>query len=212
MELVHAARNGDRQAFGRLVDLYQRSVYSLAYRMLGNATDAEDAAQEAFLRAFRSLGGYDASRAFSTWILSIAAHYCIDRIRRRRMTEVSLDAVAPLRWNPPAQADPEARVDRAADAERVRAGLAALPEDYRAVVILRYWHDMGYGEIAAILGESESAIKSRLHRARRRLAEFLPAGEGQADSRAEGSRAEPADGARRAPEGRSPCSATAPAN
>lgn len=211
MELVHAARNGDRQAFGRLVDLYQRPVFSLAYRMLGNAADAEDAAQEAFLRAFRSLGGYDASRAFSTWILSIAAHYCIDRIRRRRMTEVSLDAVAPPRWQASPLADPETRADRAAEAERVRAGLAALPEEYRVVVILRYWHDMGYCEIAAILGESESAVKSRLHRARRRLAEYLPARDVSGDGRA-GEGQALGSGTKRAPEERNPCSATAPAN
>jgi RNA polymerase sigma-70 factor (ECF subfamily) len=78
------ALNGDAQAFTDLVEAYQKPVYNLCYRMLGNSQDAEDAAQETFLRAYKSMRRYDRSRPFSTWLLSIAAHYCIDQIRRRR--------------------------------------------------------------------------------------------------------------------------------
>ena len=180
--LIRSARSGDREAFGRLVQLYQRPVFSLAYRMLGSAPDAEDAAQESFLRAYRALGGYDSGRAFSTWLLSIAAHHCIDRIRRKRMHELSLDAVPQDCWRSASDAGPEASVERRAEAERVGRCLAALPEDYRLVVVLRYWHDMGYADIARILGESESAVKSRLHRARLRLAELLPAADGRGEA------------------------------
>ena len=73
---------GDDLAFTRLVEKYQRPVYNLCYRMLGNAGDAEDAAQEAFLRAYKSLNRYDQKRPFATWLLSIASHYCIDQPRQ----------------------------------------------------------------------------------------------------------------------------------
>ena len=85
------AQQGNSQAFGFLVEKYQRPVYNLCYRMLSNAEDAEDAAQESFFRAYKALKRYDRSRAFSTWLLSIAAHYCIDQIRRRRFQVVSVE-------------------------------------------------------------------------------------------------------------------------
>lgn len=172
---VAAARGGDRRAFAALVERYQRPVYNLSLRMLGRAEDAEDAAQEVFLRVYRALPAYDAGRPFSTWLLSIAAHHCIDRIRRRRMHEVSLDALPPWRQLAAQVVDPEDHAVADDHAGRVRALLQLLPEDYRLVVVLRYWHDFGYSEIAALTGESESAIKSRLHRARRQLAEHLAA-------------------------------------
>ena len=88
---IAAARQGDRSAFGRLVEAFQGPVYNLTYRMLGDPEEAEDAAQETFLRAYRKIDTYDPSRKFSTWLLSIASHYCIDRLRRRRLTWLSLE-------------------------------------------------------------------------------------------------------------------------
>ncbi len=88
---LNLAQKGDPQAFSQLVETYQRPVYNLCYRMLGTAEDAEDASQETFLRAYKSMKRYDNSRPFSTWLLSIAAHYCIDQIRKRRMTIVSIE-------------------------------------------------------------------------------------------------------------------------
>lgn len=172
-EVIHAARDGDHSAFAVLVETYQRPVFSLAYRMLGDAPAAEDAAQEAFLRAYRSLGAYDPGRSFSTWILSITAHHCIDTLRKKRMKEVSLDGLPPWRQLAADTIDPERNAQRADQAAGVRRLLEALPSDYRLVVALRYWHDLGYSEIAEITGESQSAIKSRLHRARRRMAELI---------------------------------------
>jgi RNA polymerase sigma-70 factor (ECF subfamily) len=172
---VEAACAGDRTAFARLVELFQRPVFSLCYRMLGNPSDAEDAAQEAFLKAYRALAAYDPGRPFSTWLLAIAAHDCIDRIRRRRLQEVSLDAMPRWRWKPAEVDDPEDVVVESDEAAHMARLLAQLPEDYRLVVVLRYWHDLGYAEIAEILGDTESAVKSRLHRARRQLAVALAA-------------------------------------
>lgn len=176
-DLVQATRAGDRRAFETLVVRYERPVYNLALRMLGRSADAEDAAQESFIKAYRALTAYDASRAFSTWLLSITAHHCIDRIRRRRLHEVSLDAMPPWRQPMARTVDPEDEAVYQDHASSVKALLQRLPEDYRLVVVLRYWHDFGYAEIAELTGESESAIKSRLHRARRLLAEYLADGE-----------------------------------
>jgi RNA polymerase sigma-70 factor (ECF subfamily) len=170
---VTRARAGDQEAFAALVERYSRPVYSLCLRMLGSATDAEDAAQESFVRAFQALHRYDQSRPFATWLLSIASHHCIDRLRRRRLAEVSLDSLPPWRWLPGVTIDPEEAAGRAIESDRIGRLLLGLPDDYRLVVVLRYWHDLGYAEIAEILGESEAAVKSRLHRARRLLAAGL---------------------------------------
>lgn len=172
-EIINAARDGDHAAFAVLVETYQRPVFNLAYRMLGDPSAAEDASQEAFLRCYRSLAGYDPARPFSTWILSITAHHCIDTLRRKRMKEVSMDDLPPWRQPAAESADPLQNVQRAQQAATIRRLLEALPGDYRLVVVLRYWHDLGYAEIAEITGESQSAIKSRLHRARRRMAELI---------------------------------------
>lgn len=174
---IAEARRGDRRAFGRLVEVYQRPVYNLAYRMVG-AAEAEDAAQEAFLRAFKALGAYDVERKFSTWLLSITAHHCIDRLRRRRHDALSLDALPPWRQPAARMESPESVAARALEADRIQLLLELLPEDYRLVIVLRYWHDLGYAEIAELTAESVPAIKSRLHRARRQLAEALEAAPG----------------------------------
>ena len=82
------ARRGDDEAFSRLVEAYQRPVFSVCYRMLGDAAEAEDAAQETFIRAYTCIDSYDPSRKFSSWLLAIASHYCIDLLRRRLRTGV----------------------------------------------------------------------------------------------------------------------------
>jgi RNA polymerase sigma-70 factor (ECF subfamily) len=170
---VDAARAGDEGAFGRLVEQYQRPVYTLCLRMLGTPTEAEDAAQETFLKAYRALDRYDRQRPFATWLLAIASHHCIDRLRRRHIAEISLDDLPPWRWLHANTPDPEEAALRAMEDDEVAALLTRLTDDYRLVLILRYWYDLGYAEIATLLGETESAVKSRLHRARRTLAEGM---------------------------------------
>lgn len=168
---IQQARSGDEDAFGELLRTHQNAVYNLAYRMLSNRTEAEDAAQETFLRAYANLDRYDPERPFRTWLLSITSNYCIDRLRRRRLTWLSLDE--PL---PPSEAlhsteeEPEDAVilnERNALIQRL---LNDLPPDYRAAVVLHYWYDYSYMEIADILKTTESAVKSRLFRARQALA------------------------------------------
>lgn len=169
------AQAGDHRAFAKLVDAYKGPVYNLTYRMLGNPADAEDAAQETFLRAYANLKSYDPSRKFSSWLLAIASNYCIDQLRRRRIQWVSVEDLPPwesLRARTP---DPEEAAVRRVDNERIAALLERLPPDYRLVVVLRYWYDHSYEEIAEITNTTVSAVKSRLHRARRTLAALLDA-------------------------------------
>jgi len=173
-ELVARFMTGDQDAFAELVDAYQRSVYNLTYRMLGEAGEAEDAAQEAFLRAYQHIDRYDSSRPFKTWLLSIASNYCIDRLRKRRLTWLSIDE--PLPPHPALSSSEDEPEDAAMIDERqvaVQAMLAELAPEYRAAVILRYWYDMSYQEIAELLDTTESAIKSRLFRARQALSDQL---------------------------------------
>lgn len=170
---LEEARRGDKEAFGRLVEAYQIPVYNLAYRMLSNRGEAEEAAQEVFIRAYTKLDTYDPSRKFSTWILSITSNYCIDLIRKRRALLLSIDH--PLPPHPALMSDradgPEAQAVAGETEALVQTLLDELPDDYRQTVVLRYWYDLSYQEIAEIMDTTVSAIKSRLFRARRQMAE-----------------------------------------
>lgn len=167
---LYGALRGDSQAFTCLVETYQRPVYNLCYRMLGNAEDAEDAAQETFLRAYKSMRRYDSNRPFSTWLLSIAAHYCIDQLRRRRFLIVSVEDL-PVPDLPDPAPGLETHLGRKEEQHRIVALLDALEPTDRAAVVMYYWYDFSYDEIAHALSLTISAVKSRLHRARRSMAE-----------------------------------------
>ena len=173
---VKGAMRGDQAAFARLVDQYKGPVYNLAFRMLGNPEDAEDAAQETFLRAYSQLRSYDPDRKFSSWLLSIAAHHCIDQLRRRRFSWVPIDVVDSLDWLWSDTAQPEQSAIDGEDRDEVRRLLHMLPAKYRLVLVLRYWHDMSYQEIASITKMTEAAVKTRLHRAREMLSEHVAGG------------------------------------
>ncbi|MEN6478502.1 MAG: sigma-70 family RNA polymerase sigma factor [Anaerolineales bacterium] len=177
LDWVEQARRGDEHAFAQLVAAYQLPVYNLAYRMLGTSAEAEDATHEAFIRVWSKLDTYDPSRKLSSWVLSVASHYCIDRLRRRRGGQVSMEEIAASRWLPADDPKPEDRTLTNERDARVRRLLQFLQPQYRLVIILRYWHDKSYGEIAEITGTTESAVKSRLHRAREAMAALLAAEE-----------------------------------
>jgi RNA polymerase sigma-70 factor (ECF subfamily) len=178
-ELVLRAQGGDVAAFTRLVEIYQRPVYNLCYRMVGEATEAEDAAQETFLRAYSQFGRYDPTRPFKTWLFSIASHYCIDRLRRRRVTWCDIDdeslSVHPaLRERTPG---PEESALRHEQSRSIQGLLGRLAPKDRAALVMRYWYDLSYEEIAAATGSTVSAEKSRLHRARGTMGGFLKTAE-----------------------------------
>lgn len=168
---VEAAIAGDHGAFAQLVERYKTPVYNLAYRMLGTSGDAEDAAQEIFVRAYTKLTTFDRSRRFSTWLLSIGSNYCIDVLRRRRATVVDLDDVA---YAVPDQAPgPERSAVDHEQRQAIARAVQRLPDTYRLVTVLRYYHDLSYEEIERTTGLSEATIKTRLFRARRQLEALL---------------------------------------
>ncbi|MBI1279887.1 MAG: sigma-70 family RNA polymerase sigma factor [Anaerolineaceae bacterium] len=175
LEWINAALEGNQDAFADIVAAFQDSVYNLCYRMLGERGEAEDAAQEAFLRAYLNLTRYDPARSFKTWLLSIASNYCIDRLRRRRLQWMSLDdePVADRLALHSDDPEPESATLNKEQSVAIQALLNELSPDYRAVVVLRYWYDYSYAEIADIMDTTESAVKSRLFRARQALADKL---------------------------------------
>ena len=170
---VTQALRGDQTAFAHLVSAYQVPVYNLCYRMLGHGAEAEDAAQETFVRVYTHLKAYDQQQKLSSWILAVASHYCIDRLRRRRIQWLPLDDGIQGDPLPGNVTLPEHEAMERESAAEVRRLLQALPAEYRLVIALRYWHDLSYAEIAQATGASESAIKSRLHRARQMLADRM---------------------------------------
>lgn len=182
VEWLEKARRGDDEAFCYLVETYQRPVFNLCYRMLGNARDAEDAAQEAFLRAYKAINRYDPSRKFSTWLLTIASNYCIDQHRKRKLPTFSYDNL-PVPDIPEKGEGIETRMILDERQENITELLENLKPVDRSAVVLRYWYEYSYEEIAETLSLSVSAVKSRLHRARKDLAtewimfqqDFIPA-------------------------------------
>lgn len=162
-------------AFGLLVDRYQTALFNFCYRLLGCQAEAEDAAQQTFLRAYEHRQSYDPRRPVKTWLMAIAAHDCIDRLRRRRLTWLSLEddclAQHPALQHP--DPGPEAAVLKRELCCELAGLLARLaPADAR-MVVMHYWGCMTYAEIATATGTTLPAVKSRLHRARGRLSELV---------------------------------------
>jgi RNA polymerase sigma-70 factor (ECF subfamily) len=167
---VRAALAGDQTAFADLMTRYQTAVYNMAYRMLGDPTEAEDAAQEVFVRAWNQLRTFQQDKRFSTWLLSIASHHSIDLLRRRKPSAPLDDVALYVPSDDPTPDDLALQGEQRVMVQRL---LQSLPEKYRAVTVLRYYNDLSYDEIAQATGLTESAVKTQLHRARRMLAERL---------------------------------------
>ena len=163
------ARNKEMPGFCQVVAAYQVRVFNLCYRMLGDPYEAEDAAQETFLRAYKAIKRYDLDRPFATWLLTIASRYCIDQIRRRRLQTFSIEKFLETEL-PDSAPGPEAVLSQGEDQRKTQELLLVLKPADRAAVVLRYWYEYSYEEIAETLSMSVSAIKSRLHRARKELA------------------------------------------
>ena len=163
-ELVRAAQSGDRDAFGLLVERYQRDIYRLCYRYVNDRQDASDMAQEAFLKAYRAIGRFRGSSRFSTWIYRIAVNTCLNfRASRRPQGEALPDSL------PAHRVELNERIDTGRLRSRVRAAVAKLPEKQRATLILKTYHDLTHQEVAAILGSTVGTVKANLFHALRNL-------------------------------------------
>ena len=174
---IDAARRGDQDAFEQLVRLYEKRVFALAQRMCGNPEDAAEAAQEAFLAAWQGLRFFRGEASFSTWLYRLASNACVDLLRRegrhRAAAGPSLDDGELNLELPAREGAPQALAERAELREQIEAGLAALPPDYRQVLILRELHQRAYGEIAEILSLDLGTVKSRISRGRKLLRKIL---------------------------------------
>lgn len=180
--LLRSARQGDLEAFNRLVIEYQSRVYNLAYRILGEADAAADAAQEAFISAYRNLRGFRGG-SFRAWLLRIATNACYDELRRRKRRPVAPledgeqadpdERAAGAEVMADAQDGPERAAERAELARAIQGCLEGLPDDFRVVAVLADVQGYDYAEIAAVVGTPLGTVKSRLARARLRLRDCL---------------------------------------
>jgi RNA polymerase sigma-70 factor (ECF subfamily) len=174
-ELVAAARNGDREAFAALIERYRHPVFALAYSYMRNAEEAEDVAQEAFARALSALPSLERPERFPSWLNGIAAHAAVDRLRQRATAGAAAEPWKDLRA-PPAPT-PEEAVARAERRGRIskalEAALGELPEESRRAVLLRFFAEMSYAQIAEFTAVPVSTVRGQLYRATRHLRDRL---------------------------------------
>lgn len=179
LEIIVKVRSGDADAFEALVLEHQNKVYSLALRMVGNEEDARDMAQEAFIRAFNSLGSFRGESKFSVWLYRLTSNICIDFLRgRAKRRTVSLsredeDGYEGELEIPDERFSPEAGLERSELREAVRRGLEQLTPEYREILLLREINGLSYDEIGRALNLEEGTVKSRIFRARKKLCEIL---------------------------------------
>jgi RNA polymerase sigma-70 factor, ECF subfamily len=186
-ELVTAAKAGDKAAFTELVRVTYAESYTLAFRLTGNAEDAQDVVQEAYERAYKGLKRYRGDAKFTTWMYRITANCAKNQlVKGSRNRHETMEEVTEVSDDRPG---PEARLGTADDRRALNAALQSLPADMRAVVVLRDVYDLPHEAIAAELGISEGAAKVRLHRARRKLRERLFPLRGEESSEEERARA-----------------------
>ena len=166
-QVVERIQSGDDSAFDELMRRYKRPVVNFVYRMLGDAGDADDVAQEVFVRVFRHIGEYQPRTKFSTWLFALARNAALDRLRwhKRHPTE-------PLESVPEPTTTPREIQTREVD-EHIAAAVSRLPEDQRTAIVLAEYHGMSYAEIGAIMHCSEKSVESRLYRAKQTLRERL---------------------------------------
>jgi RNA polymerase sigma-70 factor (ECF subfamily) len=176
--LAALAQKGDRDAYGELVIRFQNRIYSFCYQFFRNPDLASDLAQETFLRAYRYIKKYDPKKKFSTWIYSIAKNICIDEHRKlKRGKMVSIDDLPPEKIQSAHDSrhlrDPARISMQMQDRMMLEEAIAQLPEKYMSVVILCYFQEMPYQEIADVLGLNLNLVKVRIFRAKKRLLEIL---------------------------------------
>jgi RNA polymerase sigma-70 factor (ECF subfamily) len=183
VELMLALKAGDENAFTELVDRHRDAVVNLTYRYLGNKSDAEDLAQEVFLRIYRSRARYEPAAKFTTWLYRVAANACLNEVRDRRRRPTFAAAALDEPGAPATDgraASPVEEAERSELREQVRAALAELPERQRMALLLNKFHGLGYEEMADALAMTVPAVKSLLVRARenvrRRIEPYLKAG------------------------------------
>ena len=177
-EIIRSVLRGNVNDFEKLVTAYEKNVYNIALRMVGDPDDAADMTQETFIKAYRALSGFRGDSKFSSWLYRIASNVCLDFLRSRsRHPQVSLSTVdeddrATFEL-PDMRQNPEEQLMKKLSMEAVRRGLEQLPEQQRQILVLRELGGLSYAELAQMLGLEEGTVKSRIFRARKRLCALL---------------------------------------
>lgn len=172
--VIRAVLEGDTDRFEELVHAYEKGIYNLCLRMLGDEQDALDAAQEAFFKAFRSLSGFRGESRFSTWLYRLAGNVCLDTLRKRpNAPTVSMDDDDTPLFLADSSPSPQEILERSEIRRTVDAALGTLPPEFRQAVVLRDVNGFSYEEIAEVTGLGTGTVKSRISRARRKLAAAL---------------------------------------
>ena len=175
-ENIARAAKGDANAFETLMSAYEKKIYALCLRMMGNPHDGEDAAQEAMLRIWRTIGQYRFESAFSTWVYRVTASCCMDAIRKRqRHEQPSLEEMGEASGFDPADGGetPQEQTERKETRNAIRQAIAAVPEGMREVFLLRDVHGLSVEETAQALQIAQGTVKSRLARGRENIAAEL---------------------------------------
>ncbi len=172
-ELVRATLGGAREAFDVIVTRHRRSIYQLCYRYVGRQEDANDLAQDVFLRAYRGLRSFKGQASFTTWLYRIAVNAALNRVRSKALRLERMAPIDAVDHPDPRAEDPAEAVLRGERARRVRAAIAQLPPKQRATLVLRVYEELSHEEIAAVLGSSVGACKANLFHALNRLKELL---------------------------------------
>lgn len=174
-ERITQVLKGDHNAFEEIVELYKERVFLLCYRMLGNRHEAEDMAQEAFIRAYVNVSSFNINLKFSTWIYRIATNACIDRLRKKK-PDYHLDAEVagtdgltlysqiPIQHTPP-----DDEVENMELYDTIQKEISLLPDKYRSVIVLRYLEELSLKEISEVLNIPLGTVKTRVHRGRESL-------------------------------------------
>ena len=179
LTIIRRVQHGDVNAFELLVAAYEKNVFNVAMQMLGNREDAQDMAQEAFLKAYSSLSSFRGDSKFSSWLYRIVANVCMD-FRRRQSRRPSSSLTVEDEEGETLELDiadesqsPEALLERKLTREAVRRGLASLPDEQRQILLLREIQGLSYEEIGEAMNLEPGTVKSRIFRARKKLCAFL---------------------------------------
>ncbi len=177
---IEKSKNGNIEAFEQLIEPYQKKVFNIALRMMGNQEDASDAAQEVFIKIYKSISGFREESSFNTWVYRIATNVCLDELRKRkRMNVVSTDSLIQLtdgEVNVQVEdkgLSPDKILEKKELIEEVKEALNHIKHEHKQVIVLRDIQGYSYKEISSIMQCSEGTVKSRINRARNAVKDIL---------------------------------------